>query len=75
MSSKPKKSKHSTSTDIHIIKNCEVLAEHSVCLKSIVFSFWNTPKYIKQFPIKSEEELLKWEDGINEENKDKIFFK
>ncbi|KNC29186.1 hypothetical protein FF38_07024 [Lucilia cuprina] len=110
MSSKPKKSKHSSSTDIHImledihadlqkikenlVKNqkeveeykksmfekiekqnngvCEVLAEHSVCLKSIVSSFWNTPKYIKQFPIKSEEELLKWEDGINEENKDEM---
>ncbi|KAI8121707.1 hypothetical protein CVS40_7336 [Lucilia cuprina] len=51
---------------------CEVLAEHSASLKTIISSFWNTPKYIKQFPIKSEESLCKWEDDINEENKNEM---
>ncbi|KNC22597.1 hypothetical protein FF38_00155 [Lucilia cuprina] len=51
---------------------CEVLAEHSASLKTIISSFWNTPKYIKQFPIKSEESLCKWEEDITEENKNEM---
>lgn len=46
-----------------------ILAEQTVSVQSIIKSYWQTPKYVLLFPIKSDDELLVWENKIEDENK------
>lgn len=54
------------------------MAENNTGIKTVLDSFWKKPKHGKLFPISSSEELLSWNESINEENKDemvnKLFF-